>query len=151
MSAPIVDRETLQALVRSVIRDVLPNLGGSPSPAGAADGATGNGSRGAAAVRPRSSPSNGSADHSTPATPVSLTTDAELAGFVQHLLALFEDPRQREALRSGRLRFRLRPAPPRPAPRRRRSSASRRARSASGPSPPPPGTAVGWCSAAAPS
>ncbi len=38
---------------------------------------------------------------------VSLRTDADLGAFVKHLLRLFESPKHRDALRSGRLRFRL--------------------------------------------
>ncbi len=52
------------------------------------------------------------------AEPVTLRTDAELEAFVLALLARFEDPRQREAIRAGRLRFTLggaRPAPGAPA------------------------------------
>ncbi len=41
---------------------------------------------------------------------VSLRTDADLGAFVRHLLQLFESPKHRDALRSGRLRFRLAPA-----------------------------------------
>jgi hypothetical protein len=41
--------------------------------------------------------------------PVSLTSDAELATFVHRLLDLFEQPRDRLAIRSGALRFTLRP------------------------------------------
>ena len=40
---------------------------------------------------------------------VSLRTDQELAAFVTRLLHLFENPRRRDDLRSGRLRFRLAP------------------------------------------
>jgi hypothetical protein len=40
---------------------------------------------------------------------VSLRTDADLGAFVKHLLRLFESPKHRDALRSGRLRFRLAP------------------------------------------
>ncbi len=39
--------------------------------------------------------------------PVSLRTDAELAAFVTRLLHLFENPKHRADLRSGRLRFQL--------------------------------------------
>ena len=39
-----------------------------------------------------------------------LRTDADLAAFVSRLLHLFENPKQREDLRSGRLRFRFAPA-----------------------------------------
>src|ERR1700733_12830488 len=38
---------------------------------------------------------------------VSVRTDQELAAFVTRLLHLFENPRRRDDLRSGRLRFRL--------------------------------------------
>ena len=41
---------------------------------------------------------------------ISLRTDADLGAFVRHLLQLFESPKHRDALRSGRLRFRLAPA-----------------------------------------
>ncbi len=40
---------------------------------------------------------------------VSVRTDQELAAFVTRLLRLAEDPRRRDDLRSGRLRFRLAP------------------------------------------
>jgi len=38
---------------------------------------------------------------------VSIRTDADLGTFVMHLLHLFENPKHRDALRAGRLRFRL--------------------------------------------
>jgi len=41
---------------------------------------------------------------------VSLRTDAELSAFVRRLLHLFENPKHRDELRSGRLRFQLAPA-----------------------------------------
>jgi hypothetical protein len=40
---------------------------------------------------------------------VSLRTDADLGAFVWRLLHLFENPKHRDELRSGRLRFRLAP------------------------------------------
>ena len=40
---------------------------------------------------------------------VSVRTDQELAAFVTRLLHVFEDPRRRDDLRTGRLRFRLAP------------------------------------------
>ncbi|WP_460787956.1 hypothetical protein [Nocardioides maradonensis] len=39
---------------------------------------------------------------------VELTTDADLDAFVRRLLALFENPKNRQDIRAGRLRFRLR-------------------------------------------
>jgi hypothetical protein len=76
------DLDALRALVREIIRDVLPN--------------------------------------GLPVTEtVNLSTDSDLATFVQRLLDL--DPEQREELRSGRKRFRLAapatPAAPAAAPR----------------------------------
>jgi hypothetical protein len=45
--------------------------------------------------------------------PVALDSDADLARFVQSLLARFENPREREAIRAGKLRFSLgRPGAP---------------------------------------
>src|SRR5207248_3208902 len=41
---------------------------------------------------------------------VALATDADLDAFVRRLLHMFENPRDRQAIRGGRLRFRLRPA-----------------------------------------
>jgi hypothetical protein len=41
---------------------------------------------------------------------VSLRTDADLSAFVRRLLHLFENPKHRDELRSGRLRFQLAPA-----------------------------------------
>jgi hypothetical protein len=38
---------------------------------------------------------------------ISLRSDTELDAFVRRLLKLFENPKHRDALRSGRLRFRL--------------------------------------------
>jgi hypothetical protein len=38
---------------------------------------------------------------------VSLRSDTELDAFVRRLLKLFENPKHRDALRSGKLRFRL--------------------------------------------
>ena len=38
-----------------------------------------------------------------------LRTDADLAAFVSRLLHLFENPKRREDLRAGRLRFRFAP------------------------------------------
>jgi hypothetical protein len=38
---------------------------------------------------------------------VILRSDSDLAAFVMHLLHLFENPKHRDAVRSGRLRFRL--------------------------------------------
>ena len=43
--------------------------------------------------------------------PVTIDSDADLDGFVRALLARFENPRDRRAIRTGRLRFALRRSP----------------------------------------
>jgi len=84
------DAEVLRGLVREVLAELLP-ASGTPLPsAPAQDG-------------PAFTPRDGVRDVET----VSLRTDAELASFVTRLLHLFENPRRREDLRSGRLRFQL--------------------------------------------
>jgi hypothetical protein len=83
------DAEVLRGLVREVLAELLP-AAGAPAPAPPQDG-------------PAFTPRDGVRDVET----VSLRTDAELAAFVTRLLHLFENPRRREDLRSGRLRFQL--------------------------------------------
>jgi hypothetical protein len=112
-----VDPEMLRALVREALADLLPaqaqargpetaragppaappgQAGGAPGQPGA--GGTAPGQEGAAyTVR----------DGVGAVETVSLRTDQELAAFVTRLLHLFENPRRRDDLRSGRLRFRL--------------------------------------------
>ena len=84
--------EAIRALVREVLAELLP--------AGAADGA---GSAGPV----QGGLAHSVTEHVESVEVVSLRTDAELAAFVMHLLHLFENPKHRDALRSGRLRFRL--------------------------------------------
>jgi len=75
---PPVDLDTLRALVREILRDLVPA-----------------GSAGAAAPAPPR------------IERVSIDDDAALAAFVRHLLRLFEDPAMREDIRAGRHVFRL--------------------------------------------
>ena len=103
MSAGL-DPEMLRALVREALADLLPpapaQAGPPPRPAPAPPdpGGTAPGQEGAAyTVR----------DGVVAVQTVSLRTDQELAAFVTRLLHLFENPRRRDDLRSGRLRFRL--------------------------------------------
>ncbi|MGH3400194.1 MAG: hypothetical protein ACRDPO_36485 [Streptosporangiaceae bacterium] len=88
------DAEVLRGLVREVLAELLP-AASSPTaqPAPRQEG-------------PAFTPRDGVRDVET----VSLRTDAELAAFVTRLLHLFENPRHRDDLRSGRLRFQLPPA-----------------------------------------
>ena len=88
------DAEVLRGLVREVLAELLP-AASSPTaqPAPHQEG-------------PAFTARDGVRDVET----VSLRTDAELAAFVTRLLHLFENPRHRDDLRSGRLRFQLPPA-----------------------------------------
>ena len=108
---PGADTEAIRALVREVLADLLPAAGPVPgNPGGAGPGELGAGPAGL------STGARGPAQDGLPHTVrehvdsvevVSIRTDADLAGFVLHLLHLFENPKHRDALRAGRLRFRL--------------------------------------------
>jgi len=107
------DTEAIRALVREVLADLLPAAGrvqGNPGGAGEA-GAPGDGVAGWPSTR-----AGGPAQPGLPHTvlhdvesveAVSIRTDADLGKFVLRLLHLFENPKHRDALRAGRLRFRL--------------------------------------------
>ena len=82
-AGPGADGEVIRALVREVLAELLPV---GPAQPGLAHPVT---------------------EHVESVEVVSLRTDAELAAFVMHLLHLFENPKYRDALRTGRLRFRL--------------------------------------------
>jgi len=102
---PGADTETIRALVREVLADLLPAAARDP----------GN----PAAAAPAGVPGSGTGAPAQPGLPhtvrehvesvevVSIRTDADLGNFVLHLLHLFENPKHRDALRAGRLRFRL--------------------------------------------
>ena len=93
-----VDGEAIRALVREVLGELLPANGANMA--------------GPASVPARPGPAQEGLAHSVrehvdSVEVVSLRTDADLAGFVLHLLHLFENPKHRDALRAGRLRFQL--------------------------------------------
>jgi len=107
------DTEAIRALVREVLADLLPAAGRVP---GNPDGATATGIPGGAVPGGLGTVGGVPAQEGLPHTVrehvesvevVSIRTDADLAGFVLHLLHLFENPKHRDALRTGRLRFRL--------------------------------------------
>ena len=108
---PGPDAQAIRALVREVLADLLPAAGPVPgNPGGAGPRELGAGPAGL------STGASGPAQDGLPHTVrehvesvevVSIRTDADLAGFVLHLLHLFENPKHRDALRTGRLRFRL--------------------------------------------
>jgi len=89
---PSVDREAIRAMVRQVLRDALPEAVREKIAAQAADAAA------------PASQKKGEAD-SAKVEEVVITSDAELNVFVRRLLAL--EPKQREAVQAGRLKFRL--------------------------------------------
>ncbi len=88
MSEPSQTLDDLRALVREALGEALPELWKSvPEP------------RGLAPRFPSQAAAAGEVET------VMLRTDADLALFVSRLLHLFENPKQREDLRTGRLRF----------------------------------------------
>jgi hypothetical protein len=104
------DTEAIRAVVREVLADLLPAAGRVPgNPGGAGSGVPGDGV-GAAMVQ--AGPAQPGLPHTVlhdveSVEVVSLRNDADLGKFVLRLLHLFENPKHRDALRAGRLRFRL--------------------------------------------
>jgi hypothetical protein len=113
------DGEALRAVVREVLADLLPALtagngatlatgGGSPHAGGNGAIRTAGGGPSAYTAPPQAGvPAYTVREHTPTVETVSLRSDADLMAFVRRLLHLFENPRQREALRTGRLAFRL--------------------------------------------
>jgi hypothetical protein len=101
---PSVDREAIRALVRQVLRDALPEAVREKIASDAAKAAT------AAPTNPKKGESASRAAETGAAKveEVTVTTDAELNVFARRLLAM--EPKQREAVQAGRLKFRLRRA-----------------------------------------
>jgi len=106
--------------VRAVIREVLAELLPTAAPPAPAHAPVAQPAPGLPVQAPQPVPG-----HAGPAQPglaypvsenaqsvetVSLRSDADLDAFVRRLLHLFENPKHRDALRSGRLRFRVAPA-----------------------------------------
>jgi hypothetical protein len=108
-----VGTEAIRALVREVLADLLPAAGrvpGNPGGAGVPGGPRGAGADGlgtVGGVPAQDGLPHTVREHVESVEAVSIRTDADLAGFVLHLLRLFENPKHRDALRTGRLRFRL--------------------------------------------
>jgi hypothetical protein len=97
-AGPGVDGEAIRGLVREVLAELLP---AGVAPLGSAQGSPG------VAASAQAGLANPVTEHVESVEVVSLRTDADLAAFVMHLLHLLENPKHRDALRSGRLRFRL--------------------------------------------
>jgi hypothetical protein len=109
---PEVDGEAIRALVREVLADLLPAAGRDPgNPGSAGAGVPAGAGPGGPATVPAAPAQPGLPhtvrEHVETVEAVSIRTDADLAAFVLQLLHLFENPKHRDALRAGRLRFRL--------------------------------------------
>jgi hypothetical protein len=101
---PGADGEAIRAMVREVLADLLPAAAADVA-GPAQEGPVQGGPAGAGPAQPGLAHTVSERVESVEV--VSLRTDADLAGFVLRLLHLFENPKHRDALRSGRLRFRL--------------------------------------------
>ena len=101
---PPIDREAIRAMVRQVLRDALPEAVRERIAADAAKAVA------SAPPSPKKTEPTAHAGESGTAKfeDVPITTDAELNAFVRRLLAL--EPKQREAVQAGRLKFRLKRA-----------------------------------------
>ncbi len=114
-----LDPEMLRALVREALADLLPAGPGAVGPAAPEPGPAGAPPAPASSPTAQPAPANsapaqdGAAytvrDGVAEVETVSVRTDRELAAFVTRLLHLVENPRRRDDLRTGRLRFRLAP------------------------------------------
>src|SRR5262249_17078542 len=105
---PGADTEAIRALVREVLADLLPAASQDPGNPGAAGQAHGPGW----STGEQGGPAQAGLPHTVrepveSVEVVTMRTDADLGAFVLHLLHLFENPKHRDAVRSGRLRFRL--------------------------------------------
>jgi hypothetical protein len=106
-----LDPEMLRALVREALGDLLP---ADPGAAGPGSGASAPAAPPAQPAPASSAPAQDGAAYTVregvaEVETVSVRTDQELAAFVTRLLHLVDNPRRRDDLRSGRLRFRLTP------------------------------------------
>lgn len=110
-SPDAIDPDSLRALVRQVLSEVMPDV--RPEPDASA------GARVAASETTTVRSSEAVTAQTT--EPVSLRTDEELHAFVLRLLGMFENPKKRSDLRAGRIRFALTAGsqPGRAAPSRR--------------------------------
>jgi hypothetical protein len=114
MTADGLDGDVLRALVREVLREVLP-ASAAPAlappapvlPAPVPPGPVPPVPAQPVPAPPQSGPVYTVRDGVEAVETVSLRTDQELAAFTARLLHLFENPKHRDDLRAGRLRFRL--------------------------------------------
>lgn len=96
----------LRAVIADVVREVVADLVGPTAPAPSTPAP-------ATPAAPAPPAGVAGAEHVTPPAlrerveAVRIGDDADLDRFARHLLALFENPKNRQDLRAGRLRFRL--------------------------------------------
>ena len=102
-----LDTEAIRALVREVLADLLPGAVRDPGNPGGTGGSGLDGPSPVAAGPAQPGLPHTVGEDVESVEVVSLRTDADLGNFVLHLLHLFENPKHRDALRAGRLRFRL--------------------------------------------
>lgn len=117
MSENPLTGDLLRALVREVLTDLVRESLPSAAPAApppayhapvdAAPSAIVPTARGGYAPRPTAAPTIGSGSSHVRLEDVVIRTDDDLHSFALRLLGLFENPKTRDDLRTGRLRFRL--------------------------------------------
>jgi hypothetical protein len=108
---PGLDREALRAMVRQVLRDALPDTvkeklaAAGAKAAGKSSESIPASARPAPKARARASAAAAAVERTET---VSLDSNAELAAFVRRLVTAAAEPRQREAILAGRVKFLLR-------------------------------------------
>jgi len=103
--ADLPDTGELRRLVREVLRELIPLAAGPRGPGNVMDVASGQSGVVERHIQPIGS-AGGAAGGGT-VRAVRLTTDEELHAFVAEVLRLADDPRRRQDLLAGRLRFTL--------------------------------------------
>jgi hypothetical protein len=99
------DEAALRAAVREVLREVVPTLLAELGPS--SSGVAGGGAVTAAAASRPGGPPAARSGGAQQVEHVTLRSDADLSAFVGRLLSMFDNPKRREDIRAGRLRFRL--------------------------------------------
>jgi len=92
---------SLRPLIAEIVREAVAEL--------VTDSLRGSPTGPPSAAPPAASIAGGPEPTDTRSEPVRIVDDDDLDRFARHLLALFENPKNRQDLRTGRLRFRLAP------------------------------------------
>ncbi|MUM03962.1 MULTISPECIES: hypothetical protein [unclassified Mycolicibacterium] len=117
MSFTATSPDSLRRLIRELIAELAPGMrssAGAPNPTTVEDAPQSESSLATAAVpvqlsssNPPSAVSPNSSPDRFPDVIVSVSTDTELAGLVDRIQRLYDDPSTRSDLQAGRIRFRL--------------------------------------------